>query len=149
MDIDNYQEFKASYLKKFSSTILSQWRALEEKEDWPIDTSIHDIAKIFNKLPKVCARPISNENQEILGDLITLIAYLPFVESVIALAWCGFHNEQWGTAIYEISYDIYNEGYEQPIQQVSHTYITARTVVQRVDIVCKIGAIQQVTGTMI
>lgn len=149
MNSNDYAAFKDDYLKKFSPHVIDKWRSLEKIEAWSFDTEIGEIASVFNKLPLLCAYPICKENREIIGELTLLLAYLPFVESMIALAWCGFNNEQWGIAIYEVSYDFYNEGLTNPQITEDPEYVAARTLVQRLDTVCKITSLQQVTGSQI
>ncbi|ENI4488068.1 hypothetical protein ABXZ88_003952 [Vibrio fluvialis] len=149
MNSNDYAAFKDDYLKKFSPYVIDKWRSLEKIEAWSFDTEIEEIASVFNKLPHLFAYPIKKENREIIGELTLLLAYLPFVESMIALAWCGFNNEQWGIAIYEVSYDFYNEGLTNPQITGTPEYVAARTLVQRIDTVCKITSLQQVTGSQI
>lgn len=149
MNSNDYAAFKVNYLQKFSPHVIEKWRSLESVEEWSFDTKIGDVARVFNKLPRLFAYPIEKENREVIGELIVLLAYLPFVESMIAFAWCGFSNEQWGIAIYEVSYDFYNEGLQHTEVTESSEYVAARTLVQRIDTICKISSLQQVTGSQI
>lgn len=149
MNKQDYEAFKKDYLAKFSPHVLEQWEALESIETWRFDNQIEAIARVFNKLPRLFAYPINQKNREIIGELIVLIAYLPFRDSIISLAWCGFNNEQWGSAIYEVSYSFYNDGLGNTDVANQPEYIAAKTIVLRIDTVCKISHLQQVTGSQL
>ncbi len=146
MDIDKYTTYKSQYLEQYSQNVLAIWHSFEEKETWTLNSEIHDIAKIFNNLPSVCRYPLSDKTEHALADLIGLIAYLPFTESITAMAWCGFNSDAWGTAIYEYAYTTYNESIEKNSLVNNQIVIASKTIVQRVEEVAKISTLQTITG---
>ncbi|ACH64624.1 hypothetical protein ACTFQF_00095 [Aliivibrio fischeri] len=149
MNINEYTSYRSNYLQQYSQDVLDIWHSLETIETWTLDSELHGIADIFNSLPSICRYPLSDKTESALAELIGLIAYLPFIESVTALAWCGFNNDEWGVAIYDHAYTIYNESIENDISQQNQIVIAAKTIVQRVEEVAKITTLQAITGRSI
>lgn len=149
MDIDNFETFKKEHISQFSDDTVALWKGLEARESWTLKPEIEGIAKIFNTLPSVCKYPLSASTEIAITELITLIAYLPFTDSVSALAWCGFNSSEWGNAIYGYSYDIYMQSYKEPIIQTEEAVIAAKTIVLRIEEVNRIAVMQMVSGRQI
>lgn len=149
MDIDDFETFKNGYISQFSDDTVRFWKDLEARESWTIEPEIDGIAKIFNTLPSVCKYPTSESTELAIHELIILIAYLPFIDSIAALAWCGFNSSDWGNAIYGFSYDIYMQSYKEPMIQNEEAVIAAKTIVLRIEEVNRISVMQMVTGRQI
>lgn len=149
MDIDDFETFKKEHISQFSGDTVALWKGLEARESWTLEPEIEGIAKIFNTLPSVCKYPLSESTELAITELIILIAYLPFTDSVAALAWCGFNSSEWGNAIYGYSYDIYMQSYKEPIIQTEEAVIAAKTIVLRIEEVNRIAVMQMVSGRQI
>ncbi|WP_390240813.1 hypothetical protein [Vibrio sp. R78045] len=149
MDKTGFNEFRDSHIMQFSPQVRAMWSDLEAKESWTIDESISGITKIFNTLPSVCKYPLSEKTEQALSDLIGLIAYLPFKDSVCALAWCGFNSNEWGNAIYSFAYEVYSSAYDNIELQRDNSVIAAKTIVMRIEAVNQIAIIQTITGRVV
>lgn len=149
MDIDDFEMFKKEHINQFSDDTVALWKGLEARESWTLEPEIEGIAKIFNTLPSVCKYPLSETTELAITELIILIAYLPFTDSVAALAWCGFNSSEWGNAIYGYSYDIYMQSYKEPIIRTEEAVIAAKTIVLRIEEVNRIAVMQMVSGRQI
>ncbi|WP_281188488.1 hypothetical protein [Vibrio harveyi] len=134
----DYYQFKQRYLAQFSSATLSFMAELETKESWSIDVNIEQLIETFNKLPTVCEHPLKENHLTLVVKLVRLLAYLPFKESITALAWLGFENEEYGYTIYKVAYDTYDDG--------SNDYANAHTIVRRTQVMSRIAMIQQILG---
>ncbi len=146
MDVTGYNAFKTKHVAQFSSEVIELWKGLEQKETWTIERDIKGIADVFESLPKICQYPLSEKTEVALAELIGLIAYLPFMESISALAWCGFNSEAWGNAIYSYAYDTYSETIGLPEMQHEQAVIAAKTIVLRVEEVNRIAVMQTIAG---
>ncbi len=149
MDVTGYNAFKEQHLLQFSPDTIELWKRLEAKESWTIEQNIEGVADIFEKLPKVCKYPLSDKTEQALSDLIGLIAYLPFIESISALAWCGFNSDEWGQAIYGYAYDTFSQSIITPELESNQAVIAAKTIVLRVEEVNRIAVMQTVAGRSI
>lgn len=144
---EEYQTFKEQYLEQYHPERVAMFESIEDIEHWTLDTDIQGLATVFNRLPTVCSYPISSETQSIVTELVVLMAYLPYRDFLASLAYCGLANEDWGLAIYEVSYEIYQAGAESDIEV--EAYSAAKTIVERIDMAAKIAALQIMTGTTI
>lgn len=149
MDKTGFNEFRDRHILQFSLEVRAMWDQLEAKESWTIDESISGITEIFNTLPSVCKYPLSEKTEQALSDLIGLIAYLPFKDSVCALAWCGFNSNEWGNAIYAFAYEIYSSTYNDKNLQHDNSVIAAKTIVLRIEAVNQIAIIQTISGRVV
>lgn len=136
--VDDYHRFRKNYLKQFSNSTLSYLSELEKKETWSISVEMQKVVDTFNKLPSVCRNPLAESDIALVVKLIRLIAYLPFKESMTALAWLGFENEDYGFAIYRVAYEFYDDH--------SSEYANAHTIVERSKVMVRIAMLQQTLG---
>ncbi|MDN3661095.1 hypothetical protein [Vibrio agarivorans] len=136
--LTDYKVFKDRYLSQFSQETLEYLGTLETKEPWAIYVQMERIVETFNMLPAICNNPLEERDLELISKLIRLVAYLPFRESMTALAWLGFENEEYGYAIYRIAYDCYNDN--------SAEYANAHIIIERTKVMARIAMLHQIMG---
>lgn len=134
----DYNTFKEKYLSQFSKETLDYLGTLETREPWTIYLQMEMIVETFNMLPAICNNPLEERDLELIIKLVRLIAYLPFKESMTALAWLGFENQNYGYAIYRIAYDCYNDN--------SAEYANAHIIIERTKVMARIAMLHQILG---
>ncbi|EGQ9239492.1 MULTISPECIES: hypothetical protein [Vibrio] len=137
-NVNDYTMFRARYLRQFSANTLNYFELLEQKESWSITVDMSELVQTFNKLPAVCEYPIKPQDLNLIVKLIRLLAYLPFKESITALAWLGFEHEEYGFVIYKVAYDALDDG--------SSDYTHAHTIIERTKVMNRIATVQQTLG---
>ncbi len=139
-DFSDYISFKDTYIEQYSASTLNYFRSLEAREDWAVEVSVTELLATFEKLPSVCRKPFTEHDAKLIEDLIRLLAYLPFIDSITALAFLGLENEDYGYAIYEIAFQ--SALFEPPC-------VNSKTITDRVTVVNKIALLQTVNGRKI
>ncbi|MCG9578603.1 hypothetical protein L1D14_20505 [Vibrio tubiashii] len=134
----DYLAFKEEYLAQYNHESVMYFQDLETKEDWIVRIKVEKLIKTFNKLPSVCQKPFDEHDANLIEQLIKLLAYLPLIDSVTALAFLGLENEEYGYAIYEIAYQS---------SMVIPPCVMSRTIVDRVSIVNRVAMFQTIKGT--
>ncbi|CCO46828.1 conserved hypothetical protein [Vibrio nigripulchritudo SOn1] len=139
-EFSDYISFKDMYLKQYSEATLEYLHSLETREDWSIEVETNDLLATFMKLPAVCRKPFTEHDARLIEDLIRLLAYLPFVDSITSLAFLGLENEDYGYAIYEIAYQS---------SLATPPCVNSKAITDRVAVVNKIALLQTIKGRKI
>lgn len=135
--VKNYMEFKARYLQQYSQPSILFLENLEKKEFWAIDVTLSNLVDTYRKLPSVCKKPFDEHDSCLIENLIKLLSYLPFTESIASLAYLGFDNEDYGLAIYEVAYE--GAKLDRPCEHSS-------VLIQRASVINRIAMIQVIQG---
>ncbi|MEI8659444.1 hypothetical protein [Vibrio sp. Hal054] len=130
-NVENFEKFKEVYLAQYSEFGKVFLKNLEKKEDWSVEVSVQDLIDTFEKLPEVCRKPFDDHDSALIENLIKLLAYLPFTESIVVLAYLGFENHDYGHAIYDIAYQC---AYSDTPEMHSSLLMQRASVIQRISV---------------
>ncbi|USD35483.1 MULTISPECIES: hypothetical protein [Vibrio] len=133
----DYVDFKDKYIGQYGSHALNYFRTLEGREDWSVKVEIEELLHTFSRLPVVCKKPFNEHDAALITYLIRLLAYLPFVDGITALAYLGVENDQYGHAIYEMAYEA---------SMFTPPCSSSKTIVERVSVVQRVAIIQTIQG---
>lgn len=149
----NFIEFKKEYLKKYSSATLMVWESYELKEPWTFVNHSQKVNEIFNKLPDICVKPLSEKEVSIIQKLMVTLAYLPFIECISSFAFFSSLNQDWGEVLYEHAYDVYVKSQEHEINELGENdqiYFKAAIIfIKRTDVIKATASAQIIIGTKV
>ena len=149
----NFKEFELEYLKKYSVATLMIWKMYESKEPWTFNNHTEKVAAIFNKLPKICVKPLSEKEISIIQKLMVTMAYLPFTECISSFAFFSSLNQDWGEVLYEHAYDVYVKSLDQDLNALNEAdqiyFRTAITFIKRTDVIKATASAQILIGTKV